>query len=81
MRYIVGGEAILSADEVLAIEIKFVDWLSLVLYCAVILNLNAWQTFDHVDYGIVFGVGILSHIEYQCIAFGINIRCCYNHFF
>ncbi len=71
--YVIGGKAVLAADKIVAVEIELVDWLSLIFYRSVIFDLDARQAFDNVDNGIVFGIGILSHVEYKRVAFCIYV--------
>ncbi len=76
---IVGGQAIPTPDKVVAIYIKFIDGFPLIFNRAVILHLYSGQTFNHVDDGVVGGIGVALYVKHQRVAPGIDVGSLHNH--
>ncbi len=77
LRQIICRKSVLAADEVVPIDIEFVDGLPVIHDCAVVVHLYTRQTLYDIDYGVILLLGKLVDIVDQRIAFLIYVGSLY----
>ena len=78
MAYAVGGYAVFATEQVGAFDIELVYILALILYLAVVGDINTWHTFQHIADRAVLLLGETSDIVGDGVAlfsYAVGLDC------